>query len=707
MKNGNIEDIYIGGDENRVKKRGKKGIIIIFIILILILTGMVSAYFYFTSKTKSPKQLFLNSFSNTNVKSFFENNIYEEISNRMLQESSESNTNVTFSNVHVSSAQEDEESDNFDISNFELNITNKNDIDNIKSFTELGVNYSGNDLFKARLIANENEIAIASDEIVNKYLGVHYDAMHDVFGIDLDKEKVKNIINEATDSQGIDLSNEEKSEYIKKYMTKLFETIPEEKFTAQDNIQISKSTGEQVDNVVSYTLELSQDELKGNLVRTLKDLKSDEELLGKLIIAEDEEQSEEDEENTVANEETEENVIPLETNSVINIREPEDGDTAEPAEESNFNSSLELNVNEEDLDDLNNLTSDLNLDAEEENTEDNSEEFTLLTRVLLGIKVDATISELQDEIDTLIGKINSSNGSGLKITVYTSEKSTEKITIILPDESNLDFEFTTNESNPKDNTIQISYIYTGELGIEYLDDETITYSAEDDISDSDVDETSTNGFTLLLNKVDNDANTKLKATLSLVENEEINYKYDIDITTTGTATSKTFENDIIIGANTDESKGQIIIDNKIDFGTTPEIDDLTDENCLFLDTLSEEERAQTLEEIFLKIMTVSAEKQEDLNLIDSNSGTSFIESNKQQNPALDANKEEAKKALIDRVSKMMGQAQNNGEEFTIKDLDGLTLDGYEVSTEIKNDAAIIDVDIYTFKIDKNFVLTEE
>ena len=68
---------------------------------------------------------------------------------------------------------------------FDLNISNSNDIVNQKSYNEAVLKYSGNEIFKFNLIAQENEIAIASEEIMNQYVGVHYNKIKEVF----DKEK--------------------------------------------------------------------------------------------------------------------------------------------------------------------------------------------------------------------------------------------------------------------------------------------------------------------------------------------------------------------------------------------------------------------------------------------------------------------------------------------------------------------------------------
>jgi hypothetical protein len=55
---------------------------------------------------------------------------------------------------------------------------------------------------------------------------------------------------------------------------------------------------------------------------------------------------------------------------------------------------------------------------------------------------------------------------------------------------------------------------------------------------------------------------------------------------------------------------------------------------------------------------------------------------------------------------MMQEAIDNNQEFTIKNLENLTIDGYEVSSTVTEENAKIVVDIYTFNIDQNFTLTD-
>lgn len=667
MSNENIEDIFIGNNENNTRKKGKKGIIIIFVILILVLTGMVSAYFYFTTQTLTKKQIFINSISNTNIKKFLENNVFEETSKRMLEENTETETKITFS-----ATKENEELQGIDLSKFELNLTNKNNIENQKSYNELGLNYSGNEIFKAKMLSGENGIAIGSDEIVDKYIGINYDKIKEVFGIEFNKEDIEKFKN----SEKIELSQEEKESYMKKYLTNVFEKIEEEKFTTQENIAINKNS--QSIDVISYSLELTQEELNNIMVELLTNLRNDEELLGKLVTGKSKEIS-----NNTRNDDS----------NVINDEE----NKSTTNEEFNFESSNttinlydETNSSEENLSNMD-LNSTVSIDK------NITSESTAIAAITFGRKAEYTVQELQEEIDGLIEEAKQGTGNGLKVNVYVSETATEKISVTFANDNTLDLEFSKNAEDENNNSIQITYLQEKDNS----SNEVETYSAEDNNEIKQA-EKGTNGFTLLLNKINKDANTTIKANCSIVENEEINQRIEAEIKTNGTATSNSINNDIIIEFKTQEDEYNITLENKINF-TTPEIEDLNDDNCLFLENLSEEERNELIKSIMERIAYVYQEKLQNFNLIDSNTNSPVI----QQNPVVEITKDKAKEVIIDKVSRMMGEAQNNNEEFTIKNLENLQIEGYEVSTTITEEVAIIVIDTYTFRITPEFELLED
>lgn len=723
MKSSNIEDIYIGNNGEMNKKSKKGVIIVIFIILVLLLVGMVGAYFYFSNQTLTKKQLFINSISNTNIKKFLENDVYNAIINRLEEENSETETKI-----QISTTDENAEPEGVDFSNFEFNLNNQNDIENSKSFGELTINYSGNELFKARYLSNEDAVAVASDEIVDRYIGIHYDKMQDVLGININKDT----LDELKNAEQISLTEDERSNYITNYASKFFENIGEEKFASQENLVIQKNNTS-ID-VVSYELVLSQDEYKNVLTNVLTNLRDDQDLLSKLVVENSsniENRNNSVDENQIQNNQNEINtVVPsFESDQTINLQDQTDsGQTVTEVNEETRNSNIEVNMenqtNNNESIETNEGNSNENLITSVETTSDltpvgeSENTFTLssenIISLILGKKIDISVSELQEQIDNLIEDVKNSSGNGIKITVYVnvSNNNTEKISATLPDGETLDMEFTTNESNENDNTLKLTYIKDTETTI-VTNNETNTengvetYSAEDDLentAEAQI-ENSKDGFTLNLNKVSSDASTTLKIGFEFVEKEQINQKFNIEIKTNGTESSNNIKNDIVFTFGTDTNEYKLLLDNTINFNVTPEIEDLTDENCLFVENLSEEEFSSTMQAIQERIGVVYQEKMNSLNVIDTNTNSPIVESNT-QTEVPEVTREEAKEALIQRVSNLMGEAQNNGEEFTIQNLANLTMDGFDVSADVTDTEAIIVVDTYKFRIDPNFVLTD-
>lgn len=725
MKSSNIEDIYIGNNGEMNKKSKKGVIIVIFIILVLLLVGMVGAYFYFSNQTLTKKQLFINSISNTNIKKFLENDVYNAIINRLEEENSETETKI-----QISTTDENAEPEGVDFSNFEFNLNNQNDIENSKSFGELTINYSGNELFKARYLSNEDAVAVASDEIVDRYIGIHYDKMQDVLGININKDT----LDELKNAEQISLTEDERSNYITNYAGKFFENIGEEKFASQENLVIQKNNTS-ID-VVSYELVLSQDEYKNVLTNVLTNLRDDQDLLSKLVVENSsniENRNNSVDENQIQNNQNEINtVVPsFESDQTINLQDQTDsGQTVTEVNEETRNSNIEVNMenqtNNNESIETNDGNSNENLITSVETTSDltpvgeSENTFTLssenIISLILGKKIDISVSELQEQIDNLIEDVKNSSGNGIKITVYVnvSNNNTEKISATLPDGETLDMEFTTNESNENDNTLKLTYIKDTETTI-VTNNETNTengvetYSAEDDLENTAEAEAQTenskDGFTLNLNKVSSDASTTLKIGFEFVEKEQINQKFNIEIKTNGTESSNNIKNDIVFTFGTDTNEYKLLLDNTINFNVTPEIEDLTDENCLFVENLSEEEFNSTMQAIQERIGVVYQEKMNNLNVIDTNTNSPIVESNT-QTEVPEVTREEAKEALIQRVSNLMGEAQNNGEEFTIQNLANLTMDGFDVSADVTDTEAIIVVDTYKFRIDPNFVLTD-
>lgn len=699
MHSEGIEDILISKEDNGyTKKKKPKGILVLFFLLLIILIAFIGAYWYLTKDTVSSKQLFIQNVSKINVNKLLKNELYTNLIEKMQKESSQINSSVKFT-----TDLEKEELQDIDVTKFDLNISNSNDVTNKKNYSEAILNYSGNEVFKFKLIAQENEVALASDEIMNQYVGLHLDKMKDVFGFDVDFDRIK----ELNSAENINLSEEEVNEVLKKYFEIVLNNIPEEKFSTQANIAI-ENAAENVE-VTNYSMTLSQEELNGVIINVLEELKSDENLIEKLIVK-GEESKENDEENINSTPTIKPTESSINTQVQENVESKENKDESENAiqeESTSTEETLNTNipvihvnpvgtisvgntteteavVNEESKEDVETIES-TNIEELIDKENNPKEQFM---NIICGKKADLTKDEFTARIDELINEIENLTGNGLTINIYSSSNNVEKLNIILPNNNIVDIDLIPDE-NPELNSNQ-SYIK-------------ITYLSENE-------EAEKNGFALEINKEQSTANTTIDAEYSFIEKEKINKKIKISAKTDGTTNSKVLKNDIVFTISTNKTETQIAVDNEIEFKDVTDLPGLNAENCIYLDALPEGERNSLLETIKNQITTLYTSKKENLKFIDTNtySQTTLENQNQNQNQTQipTVTREQAKEALINKIVEMMDAAIAKGEEFTIQNLSDLKMDGYKVSVAVTSENALIVVDVYKFNIDTGFVLTD-
>ena len=720
MKDNGIEDIVIGNDYNSNKK-GKKGIIIIFIILLLILIGMIAAYVRFMQPQVTAKELFVKNLLGADVENVLDNKIYTTMLNRVLTESTEITTNINYT-----STLKDEALEGIDLSKFVLELTNKNDVNNSKAYGELNINYSGNEVLQINLLSNKEAVAIKSDEIVNRYVGVKKDSLSEITGINFD---YNNILSNLKKIEEITIVEDKRKLYIDKYMTQISKNISEENFSMQDNYIIQKEN--ESSSATAYTLKLSQEELKTVFVDLLTTLKNDEELLKELVTGKEESKTleiqpknNEEENNNIEPEG--ENVPEINTDTEepdinqVQARnetrnEPQVSDDETNTISENRNNVLNVNTNETNTEEANDLENEfqanssiIDLNPVGEISDENLDMIGKFTRILLGNKVNTTVKKFQDDINKLIEQFQNLEGKGLTFTIYVTNLGTEKINLVLPNEDTLDIELT--KKSGEENIIKLTYLYKDKKETDNIH----TFSAEDDlISENEEEEASSteeeknkNGFSIEIDKIKKEANTSFKIIYSFIENEKITKKLNLNVKTDGTSNSKNIKNSVTISISTEDGQNrQVTFENTIKFTDVSEIEDLTLDNCVFLDELPPEELQPTLDQVNEKIKLVYEEKKERMNFIDTNTHSSLIQQN-MNNASSNVTYDEARQALIDRVSTMMTEAIERNEEFTIQNLVDLKIDGYEVSSVVNDKMAVIVVDIYTFNIDTEFNLTD-
>lgn len=695
MNSDGIEDILISKEDNGyTKKKKPKAVLVLFFMLLIVLIAFVGAYWYLTKDTISSKQLFIQNVSQINVNKLLKNNLYTNLIEKMQKESSQIN-----SSVKLTTDLEKEELQDIDVTKFDLNISNLTDVTNKKNYGEAILNYSGNEVFKFKLIAQENEAALASDEIMNQYVGLHLDKSKDALGIDIDFDRIK----ELSGAENINLSENEFNEILKKYFEFILNNISEENFSVQQNIAIENAT-ENVE-VTNYSVTLSQEELNGVMIKFLEELKKDESLIEKLIVK-GEEIKENKEENTtlsptitptessidtqeVENTENQPETTPQEDNLNTNIPvihvNPVGTISIENAVESGTEETTENNVTETTIDEHSNedIETIESTNIEELIDKENNPKEQIIN-IIFGKKANLTKEEFNTRIDELIKGIENLSGNGLTVNVYSSSNNVEKLNIVLPNDDILDIDLIPDE-NPELNSNQ-SYIK-------------MTYLSEKEVDGK-------NGFALEINKEQSTANTTIDVEYSFIEKEKINKKIKINLKTDGTTNSKVLKNDIVFTISTNKTETQIAIDNEIEFKEVADLPGLNAENCIYLDVLPEEERKNLLDTIKNQITTLYTSKKENLKFIDTNTYSQTTLENQNQNQTPTVTREKAKEVLINKIVEMMDAAIAKGEEFTIQNLVDLKIDGYKVSAAVTSENALIVVDVYKFNIDTGFVLTD-
>ena len=679
MKDNGIEDILIDNNYDSKKKKNKKGIIIAFFLLLIILGGLCFAYWYFTRPTTTAKQLFFNQLSNTNVKNVLEINSYKEILSKLIDESSEITSKINFSTTI-----ENENLEGLDVSKFVLDLSNMNDVETKKNYSELDINYSGNEVLKVKMLANKDAFAIASDEIVNKYVGFRYNTIKE-------ENSKANLINEIYRAQGIDIKEEQKQTFINKYFNKIYENIAEEKFSYQDNYVLDGSTST---DVVAYTLKLNHEELKNLLKNLLTELKNDDELLEQLI--EEPKNSLQTEENN--NQENLNNEENMENDTISESNDGENQNSEENISETNEQNNEEFETTER-----------ISLDPVSSENIENEEDLAIeILKIIFGKKANITLDDFKNTIDELINRIDNLEGNGIIFNIYASELGTEKINIILPNESSFDIEF----KNQSDSGayLKVTYLYKGDNNIfAFLKENSKNvYSQENPLiveETEEIDSSKNSGYSIEINRSNQEASNRVKLTFSFINSEEINKKISLETNLEGNENSKNLKLDNIMIFTTENGETTITSESNIKFKNIEDIENINQENTLFLEDLSPEDYDITVQAIKDKISQVYNEKKEKFNFLDANIGNSVIEQNLEESSSED-NKNIVKEALQKRIDELRNEAIANGVEFNLQSLENLQIDGYEVASTINENMAVVVIDIYTFNIDKDFNITE-
>lgn len=724
-----VDDIIINKHMPQ-KRRGKSIILVLFFLLLIVLVGMCGAYYWYTNMRVSPREMFFKHIAQTNIAEIADTEIYYTILEKLNKENYETSTTANFTTNKKTDFTE-----NVDVSKFEFVLDTKSDKTKEQSVVDANITYSSNDFFDLKFIGTKDNVAIGSNEVLDKYIATSKNKLSEsinrttTFETDLDADFADREMDKFAHNQ-INFDEEFKTKKANEYMSLILEKVPEEAVTLTEASPITINS--EVINTDAYTLTLSGQNYANLTKELLEKLRDDEELLNKITTGEGNELTEEPEEI-------------VQKPNPINIQ-PIGGETEEhQTTQIVGNEDLQV-LNEPDTGELlesNEMMTippvEADTDIEETETEEEYDNILsqILGAILLNQKLDMTVEELQSKInrdyDTLIST------DELKITVYVKnvegeEKKTIKIVAELPQNADLDVEY------PEQDKIKVTFLQDVE---------------ETDENGKKVNKNVGTSFEIKRNNTD--MQTKFDITLNSIEEKKVIAKLKLDITTQGTKTSKKYSNDVIIKYNDNESDFKINLKNTIDFKTPTITEELNEENTIFVDTLSDEEATNLYSTIVMKLMDLYSEKIVNMNFIDNNSSSGLVEQpirepenegeaepveeettegradleeqpveneapveetpvddnqlserNGQEEP-LPISKRDARDILISKIEEMMADAEEHEEEFSILNLELLPkeLDGNKVEVEISEERAKVKVADYTFFIDKDFMLTEE
>lgn len=778
-----VEDIIINKQAPQEKK-GNKVILILILMLAILLIGSCGAYYWYTNIYETPKTAFFKYLGQTNIPEITDIEIYYNILDRMNNSNYETSTEANFTTT-----EKNDFTQNVDVSNFLFSVKTLSNKDTKEAYLGANILYKDNPFFDLEIISTTNDIAIGSSEVLDRYIATPKNSLTDSLNrtmgteTEITADTVDKDMKEFANNK-ISLDEEYRKTKATEYMTKIMEKVPEEAVTIAEASPITINS--EVVNTKAYILALDENSYKDMVSSVLNTLKEDTDLLGKIVtgkeieppIVEEEvktpkpitiqrvegETVEHETAQEVETQETEEDSIP------VNLDEEE-----EPISEEGPQLDI-LKPPEMDLLD----TSDspifpMNFDSNEEGLEEEVEPVTeveediftrLIKAIVFGQKLDMSVGELQNKLEEEIQNLDIN--SGLEITVYVRDvenESKETIKVISKLSSTA--------------TLDIEYPENSKAKITFLDDvNTVDENGEEIIKNQ--------GSSIEIKRANTEVETSFNIILNTIENQKVVGKLQLDITTKGTGTSKSYDNEIIIKNSDSEGDSKVNIKNSIEFKKTKLEKEINEENAIFIDRLSDEEASNLYANIMIRLMGIYSDKILNMNFVDvtgneedpnrevysfgkstadtllpgqtfddtdisdenttannttegSDSGTQnqpetppITVTDEPQQPSTENNnnqpednnnnsnentavnvqtisKADVKNLLLKQIETMIGNAHNNNQEFTIKDLSNLPaqIEGMNVSSIITEERATIKIAGYTFYVDKDLMLTEE
>ncbi len=743
----------------------KKVIIISIVFLTVLLIATLATYSYFAKNSKNDviKNELFACMGNDDLNFFADHKLYTSILERLKVDNYQSNTAFT-----LSSTMENDMLSDLDLSKFEFNYEQIKNNQTKQNYHKLVGRYASNDLLTLDVISNEKQFALKSDEIVNRYVGTNIEngqhVIEKLFDRKIDYAILRKLKNFAIEREMINFKEIAKANGLYDYVKILEKHTKPEDVSKKENVVLTLNS-EQV-ATTEYTISLGKNETAQVFNEISQKIKNDDKIIPELVVTniqnfeEDSPILEYSDNDDFAQTNAEENnfessvVIWGETNTTENtITEPQNivensvqnqnvtnqtensiaqnttnmQNTTNTVENTTIPPSTTIEIEEEPQTEQNqqpqpeaevpeqpqvnnqqsrqpvveneNLrpqgfiqvnegdetqTSDFLIGKNWEETFDNlvkmAEKIDWKTYLLTGARANFSQDELVAQIQKVItDRMN--EDSGLVVKAYVSENQLVKLNFqMVESQKSFDIEILSKSENEK------------YLNVSVLEGET----------------SEANGYTVNLYKNDRDTSVKNSVNVNKVSKGKITQKMILDLETKGKMNAKKYTTEIDFHYLDSKGEFELKANHTLNFEAEAQIEELNDENCLFLDQVSEEELLLIKEEIKQKTLEVLSDKNRSLNIVDmGSSGLVVQQTQPQEQPEeMENDRLAARDAFVQTVADKMRDYLNEGRELQLQDLEGLEVPGYEVEISISSNLAIVTVGGYRFTLDADFNLSD-
>ncbi|HOZ54673.1 MAG TPA: hypothetical protein PK993_01315 [Clostridia bacterium] len=257
----------------------KKKLKIIIPVVLVVIIAIITSLYFFTDLFKSPKTLFFKYMGKTfqSEKGYTYDKFLEEL-DYYFAKASTTNTELTVdANIEGVDQKTLEE-----IKNVKLSMVSKVGPKQEQSYSKMELSYKNDSLTSIEYLNSDNNYGIRCSDIYKDYFYVENSGLKNlVKKLGADPTTVPDSISKINIYDLFYISKDTRKSILNRYYKVLNSELDKDNFSSEKNVKIDVN-GKDV-KADSYTLSLSEDDMKSIILETMNTLKDDDETLDLLV----------------------------------------------------------------------------------------------------------------------------------------------------------------------------------------------------------------------------------------------------------------------------------------------------------------------------------------------------------------------------------------------------------------------------------------